>query len=96
MGRNFVEVVSNNYAYPLLMIDSKATGEVAYNLVHPHSKMIMERVSEPISLRPIERMTYLFEEQGFKLSAFLFSGPGLMIVIGGFLYLCYKTVMPKL
>jgi len=78
------------------MITSRPTGEVSYHLVHPYSKVIMERTFEPISLKPIERMTYLFEEPGFKLTAFLFSGPGMMIVIGGLLYLCYKTVMPKL
>jgi hypothetical protein len=56
----------------------------------------MERVYEPILLKPLERIQYLFEEPGFKLTSFLFSGPGLMICVGGLLYLCYKTVMPKL
>ena len=45
IGRNFVEVVSHNYAYPLLMIDSRQSGEVAYNLVHPFTKQIIERIS---------------------------------------------------
>jgi len=30
------------------------------------------------------------------LTSFLFSGTGLMLLVGGGLYLCYKQVMPKL
>ena len=78
------------------MVDSRQSGEVAYNLVHPNTKQIIERVTEPIFLRPLERIQYLVEEPGFKLGAFLFSGPGLMIVLGGGLYLCYKSLLPKL
>jgi hypothetical protein len=43
------------------MIDSRSTGEVSYNLVHPHSKLIIERTFDPLVLKPIERNTYLFE-----------------------------------
>lgn len=78
------------------MIDSRQSGEVAYNLVHPFTKQIIERVAEPILLKPVDRVQYLVEEPGFKLATFLFSGPGLMIMIGGGLYLCYKSIIPKL
>jgi len=47
-------------------------------------------------LKPIDRMQYLFEEQGFSITSFLFSGTGLFVMGGIFLYTCYKQIMPKL
>ena len=56
----------------------------------------METVRQPVMLKPLDRMQYLFEEQGFSITGFLFSGTGLFVVGGIFLYICYKQVMPKL
>jgi len=41
-------------------------------------------------------MQYLVDEQPFNIMGFLFSGTGLFLVGGVFLYMCYKTVLPKL
>jgi hypothetical protein len=78
------------------MIDTKATGENSFHLVHPFTRNIMEKTGEPIYLKPVDRLQYLFEEAGFSIMSFLFSGTGLFLVFGVFIYLCYNNIMPKL
>jgi hypothetical protein len=60
-NRNFIEIVSNNYVYPLLIVDQKANGPASYQLVHPFTRQIIEPVSEPIYLKPFDRIQYLVE-----------------------------------
>jgi len=91
-----VEVISSNYIYPLLIIDSRPNAQNVYQLVHPFTRQIMEQVNEPIYLKPIDRMQYVMDEQPFNIMSFLFSGTGMFVMGGAFLYLCYKTVLPKL
>jgi hypothetical protein len=89
-------VVSSQYIYPLLLIEQRPGKQPSYQLVHPFSRQIMEQVSEPIYLKPFEKMQFLVEEQPFNIMGFLFSGTGLFVLGGAFLYICYKQVMPKL
>ena len=89
-------MVSNNFVYPILLIDQRTNQAPSYQLVHPFTRQIMEQVSEPIYLKPMERLQYVVEDQAFNIMSFVFSGTGLFVVGGVFLYFCYKTVMPKL
>ena len=41
-------------------------------------------------------MQFVIEEQPFNIMSFLFSGTGLFLFGGVFLYMCYKQVLPKL
>lgn len=77
------------------MIDTKSTGESSINLIHPFTRAILERTGEPIYLKPIDRLQYLFEEPGFSLSSFLFSGTGMFLMFGVGIYMCYSKLMPK-
>ena len=95
-NRNFLEVVSSHYIYPILIIDQRTNGPTTFQLVHPFTRQIMEPVSEPVFLKPFEKMQYLTEEQPFNIASFLFSGTGLFLVGGIFLYMCYTSVLPKL
>jgi len=36
-----VEVVSDSFTYPLLMVDSRPSGETAYRLVHPYTRQVI-------------------------------------------------------
>jgi hypothetical protein len=47
-------------------------------------------------LTPIEKINYFDVEGGFSIKSVLFSGYGMMIVMGVFLYFCYSNIMPKL
>ena len=89
-------MVSNNYVYPILIIDQRQNKQPIYQLVNPFTRQIMEQVQEPVYLKPIDRMQYLVEEQPFNIAGFLFSGTGLFLMGGIFLYFCYKSVMPQL
>ena len=88
--------MSSNYIYPLLIIDQRPNSAPSYQLVHPFTRQIMEPVSEPLYLKPVDRLQFLVEETPFSIGSFLFSGTGLFLVGGLFLYFCYKSVMPKL
>jgi hypothetical protein len=90
-----VEVISAYDVYPLLMIDSRQSGN-QYRLVHPYTRLVLQNVTEPIYLKPIDRLQYLFEEPGFSLTGFLFSGTGMFLMFGVGMYLCYNKLMPKL
>jgi hypothetical protein len=78
------------------MIDTKSTGENSFHLVHPITRTIIERAGEPIVLKSIDRLQYLYEEAGFSIAGFLFSGTGMFLMFGVFVYLCYSNLMPKL
>ena len=78
------------------MIDTKATGENSFHLVHPFTRNIMEKTGEPIYLKPVDRLQYIFEEAGFSIMSFILSGTGLLLYLGVFIYLCYNNIMPKL
>ena len=41
-------------------------------------------------------MQFVIEEQPFNIMNFMFSGTGLFLMGGIFLYMCYKSVLPKL
>jgi hypothetical protein len=56
-----VEVISTYHLYPLMMVDTKSTGESSINLIHPFTRQILEHTGEPIYLKPIDRLQYLFE-----------------------------------
>ena len=64
--------------------------------MHPITRQIIEQVSEPVYLKPLDRVQYVMEEQPFNIMGFLFSGTGMFVMGGAMLYFCYKTVMPKL
>jgi hypothetical protein len=94
-GKNFVEVISPYEVFPLLMIESRPAGS-QYRLVHPFTRQIIQNITEPIYLKPIDRLQYLFEEPGFSLAGFLFSGTGMFLMFGVGMYFCYSKLMPKL
>ncbi len=96
VGRNFVEVVSPYFVYPILVIDTKSTGEHTFQLLHPFTRYVTERIGEPIYLKPIDKLQYLFEEPGFSIASFIFSGSGMFVIFGVFMYLCYSKLMPTL
>ena len=80
----------------MLIIDSRPNAQNIYQLVHPITRQIIEQVSEPVYLKPLDRVQYVMEEQPFNIMGFLFSGTGMFVMGGAMLYFCYKTVMPKL
>lgn len=43
------------------MIDSRPNGDTSYSLVNPFTKQVIERVYEPISIKPLDRIVYLYE-----------------------------------
>lgn len=79
-----------------MMVDTKSTGESSINLIHPFTRNIIERTGEPVYIKPIDRLQYLFEEPGFSLASFLFSGTGMFLMFGVGMYLCYSKLMPTL
>ena len=91
-----VEVVSDIYLYPILMIDQRPQQERKFSLLHPGTRQILKTVQEPIVLTPIEKINYYDVEGGFSITSVLFSGYGMMIVMGVFMYFCYSNIMPKL
>jgi hypothetical protein len=50
---------------------------------------------QPI-VTPIDKIHYFEPEGGFSITSFLFSGTGLFLMMGVFMMICYKQVMPKL
>ena len=40
-----MEVISNNYVYPVLLIEKRPNKQVSYQLVHPFTRQIMEQVN---------------------------------------------------
>ena len=47
-----------------------------FKLVHPLTRQIIDQVTEPIYLKPIERMQFVIDEQPFNIMNFMFSGIG--------------------
>jgi len=78
------------------MIDQRVQHERKFSLLHPGTRQIIKTVQEPIVLSPIERINYFEVEGGFSLKSILFSGYGMMIMVGIFMYFCYQNIMPKL
>lgn len=78
------------------MIDTKSTGENSFHFVHPFTRTILERAGEPLVLKSVDRLQYLFEEPSFSIASFLFSGTGMFLLFGVGMYLCYSNLMPKL
>ena len=60
-SRNILEVVSSNYVYPLLIVDQRPNSSPSSQLIHPFTRQIMEPVSEPLYLKPVERLQFLVE-----------------------------------
>jgi hypothetical protein len=57
--RNMIEIVSNLYLYPILMVDQKANSDQkVYNLVHPITRQIIRKIDEPLIISPIDRIKY--------------------------------------
>lgn len=54
-------MVSSNYVYPLLIVDQRPNSSPSYQLIHPFTRQIMEPVSEPLYLKPVERLQFLVE-----------------------------------
>ena len=40
-SRNFIEIVSNNYVYPILLLDQRPNSPPTYQLVHPFTRQIL-------------------------------------------------------
>lgn len=44
-NRNMIEIVSNLYQYPILMVDQKANSDQKiYNLIHPITRQIIRKI----------------------------------------------------
>jgi hypothetical protein len=57
--RNMIEIVSNLYLYPILMVDQKTNSDQkVYNLVHPITRQIIRKIDEPLIISPIDRIKY--------------------------------------
>lgn len=48
-----IEVVSNVYMYPILIVDQRADAPKKMSIMHPISRKIIDTAHEPIILRPI-------------------------------------------
>lgn len=88
-GVHIVEAISNDFLFPVLLIDQRVEGTPKMKWFHPLDRKMIKIVQEP-TITPLDKIKFYEPEAGSFLMGALMGGNGLFILMGVLMVLCYK------